>query len=180
MTFLKTILAAAAIAGFATSATAQDTGAYGTLGGDYVNVEGFDTITVTGRLGYNFTENFAVEGQAAFGIIDDSFDEVVEGVAVEANAGVNNSFAGFFKAGLPLDGGLEVFARVGYHFTEFGASAEAEGLTVSDSDSTDGIAVGAGGQYFFDNANGVRLEYTLFDGEGGNADVISLSYVRKF
>ena len=169
MTFLKTILATAAIAGFASTAAAQGTGAYVNLGVDAVE---FDFYNLGGKLGYNFTENFAVEGQASFGI---SGEETL-GVDVD----INNSFGGFIKAGLPLDGGHELFVRGGYHFTQFGLSAG----NASDSLNSDGVALGAGGQYMFDGANGVRLEYTYFDvnadGTSAGGDVFSLSYVRKF
>ncbi len=166
MTFLKTILATAAIAGFATTAAAQDTGAYVNVGVDAVE---FDAYTLSGKLGYNFTENFAVEGQAAFGISDDEDDD-------GDTAGVDNSFGAFVKAGLPLDGGAEIFVRGGYHFTKLGGEIDGDDVSAN----TDGVALGVGGQYMFGGLNGVRLEYTYFDVESVGGDIFSLSYVRKF
>jgi len=43
-----------------------------------------------------------------------------------------------------------------------------------------GIAYGGGIQYNFDEANGLRLGYTANDVDVGTADVLDLTYVRKF
>ncbi len=173
MKFLKTTVAALAITGFAGQAMAQDTGAYVNVGIDAVE---FDSYNLSGKLGYNFTEYFGVEGQAAFGIIDDE----VEGVDI----GIDNSFAAFGTLRFPASETVELFARGGYHFTQVGGSIDGIGASVD----TDGFAAGVGGQYFFTPTDGVRLEYTYYDlnvdddltDDSGSADVFSVSYVRKF
>ena len=48
------------------------------------------------------------------------------------------------------------------------------------SEDLDGFAIGGGVQYNWDELNGVRLGYTYNEADGADADVIDLSYVRKF
>ena len=170
MKFLKIALASAAIAGFASTASAQDGNAYINIGVDAVE---FDAYTLSGKVGYKFTDMFAVEGQAAIGIIDDK--ETIRGI--EAKAGVDSSFGVFGVIRIPTAEGLNLFGRAGYHFTQVSASAGAAELSAD----VDGFAIGAGSEYSWDGVNGVRLEYTYLDGDGdGGSDVVSLSYVRNF
>jgi opacity protein-like surface antigen len=173
MKFLKTVLAATALTAMAATAQAQDSNAYINVGIDAVE---FDSYNISAKIGYNFTQNFAVEGQGAFGVIDDEIEDV--------DVGIDNSFAAFAKASLPLEGGSELFVRGGYHFTQIGGESGGVGASVD----TDGFALGGGGQYMFTDRDGVRLEYTYYDlnvdedltDESGSANVYSLSYVRKF
>jgi len=167
MKFLKTALAMAAMTGFVSTAAAQDTGAYINLGVDAVE---FDAYTISGKLGYKFTENFGIEGQAGFGIIDDD--------TLGVDVGVDSTFGGFLIASFPASENFDLFVRGGYHFTQIGAG--------NFSVDTDGFAVGGGGQYFFTENDGVRLEYTYFDVDTNTnagsfgGDIFSLSYVRNF
>ena len=65
-----------------------------------------------------------------------------------------------------------------YGYDRFEASAA--GTTLGGTDHS--VSYGAGAQYFFGGGpNGVRGDYTRhdFDG-GGDADVWSLSFVRRF
>jgi len=176
MTFLKTTAAILAIAGFSSQAMAQDSGTYINLGVDAVE---FDSYNISAKLGYNINDYFAVEGQAAFGVIDDEIDGV--------DFGVDSSFGAFGVVSLPVAENSELFARGGYHFTQVGGSSDGIGASVD----TDGFAFGAGGQYFFSANDGIRLEYTYYDlnvnsdliddeDDSGSADVFTVSYVRKF
>lgn len=170
MKFLKIALATTALVGFASTASAQDTGAYVNLGVDAIE---FDAYTASVKLGYNFTEYFGVEGQAGFGIIDEEVGNL--------DIGVDNTFAGFGVVRFPAGNNFEIFGRLGYHATKFGV----DGAVNGDLD-TDGFAAGVGGQYFFNGGqNGLRVEYTYLDigsnqGNLGGGDVFSASYVRKF
>ena len=171
MKFLKIALATTAMAGFASTAAAQDSNAYINIGVDAVE---FDAYTLSGKLGYKFTENFAIEGQAGFGIADQSVGNL--------DVGIDNSFGAFAVASLPAGDNFELFARVGYHFTTFGVS----GGNINADLSSDGFAAGAGGQYFFTQNDGIRAEYTYMDintttaGNLGGGNVFSVSYVRNF
>jgi hypothetical protein len=170
--------AALATVGFAGAASAQDTTdttVYGTVG--YANVSADDGADVNlgalqGRLGARFGKYFGVEGELAVGVKDDSFDVLGTNVDVDLKHEV-----GVFAVGnYPITDRLDVFARVGYAWAE----AKAKGGGISDTANLDGIAYGVGGQYFFTDKDGVRLDYTRHDGNDAEADVFGVSYVRKF
>jgi len=174
MKFLKAALAATALTAFATSAQAQDTGAYINLGVDAVE---FDAYSLAARAGYQFTENFSVEGQGSFGIIDDEVQSI--------DVGVDYSVAAFVRGSIPVGEQFSLFARGGYHFTQFGA----EGNGIDDSLDFDGFAYGVGGEYMINDLNGIRADITLYDSSddningvdvSGTSDVYSIAYVRKF
>jgi opacity protein-like surface antigen len=161
MKFLKATLVATAISAFATSAQAQDSGAYVNLG---VQTYEFDTWNLLGRVGYNFSENFGVEADAGLGVADTTVD------GFDVSTPFN--FGGYLVARYPVSQQFEIFGRVGYASTKF---------EVEDESATfDGIAYGGGIQYNFDEANGLRLGYTANDVDVGTADVLDLTYVRKF
>ena len=51
----------------------------------------------------------------------------------------------------------------------------------SDFDfNTDGIAYGTGLEYAFDPKTSVRVDYTVYDFDGPDADSLSLAVSRKF
>lgn len=169
MTILKTAIATAALISFAGAAQAQDGNAYGAIG---VSSYEFDMYGVEAKLGYNFNDYFGVEGQAGVGVISDK--ETVAGTEVKTS--VSHNFAGFGVVRFPASEQFDLFARAGYHTTRLKASTG--GVSVSGSD--DGFAFGGGGQFNINDRDGIRLEYTNYDFDGGNADVVSASYVRKF
>ena len=162
MKFLKIALATAAMAGFASTASAQDSGAYVNVG---VKTYEFDTYNVLGRLGYNFSENFGVEAEGSFGVIgnDDA------GIDVDTKW----DLGAYVVGRIPVSEQFDLFARAGY------TNVNVEVNGVGDA-NFDGFAVGGGIQYNFDAQNGFRLGYTYNEGDGLDADVIDLSYVRKF
>ena len=174
MKFLKIVLAATALTGFAASAQAQDSGIYGNLGAEAVE---FDSYNVTARLGFQFSENFSVEGQGSLGVIDDE----VEGFDV----GIDNSFAAFVRGSVPLSEQFSLFAKGGYHFTQFGV----DGNNIDASLDIDGFAYGGGAEYMLDNKNGLRADVTFLDSDdnningadlSGTVETYSIAYVRKF
>lgn len=221
MKMLKIALAATAFTAMTTAANAQDSGLYVNAGIDAVEFEAYtisgkvgyhfnEYFALEGQLGFgisdeseDFDEVFDIDDFGDFDDIDD-FDDVDEvRVSGSVSAGIDNTFAGFAKFAFPISDQVDIFARAGYHFTQIGVDVDdlvvtVDGTTVSlagaggDVD-TDGIALGAGGQYMFNELNGVRLEYTYLDidevdgvdisgadfGDVGS-NVVSLSYVRKF
>jgi outer membrane immunogenic protein len=168
------LLASLATATLASAASAQDPRF--NVGGGYSRVEigelEFDTFSLRG--GYDFNENFGVETQFDLGIGDDSL--TVAGITADVD--LNYSAAIYGIGRLPVSENANLFARIGYATTELEASAA--GILVSDSD--DGFSFGVGGEYFFDSANGVRVDYTRTDFSDGDeeADSIGISYVRRF
>ena len=169
MKFLKIALATAAVAGFASTAASQDSGVYVNAG---VKTYEFDTYNILGRVGYNFSENFGVEAEGSFGISGDS--ETVFGEEVDFDT--NWDLGAYVVGRYPVTENFDFFARAGYTTVE----VEVSSGNVSDTEDLDGFAVGGGVQYNWDEQNGVRLGYTYNDGDGASADVIDLSYVRKF
>jgi len=169
MKFLKIALATAVMAGFASTVSAQDTGTYVNVG---VKTYEFDTYNILGRIGYNFSENFGVEAEGSFGISGDS--ETVFGEEIDFDT--NWDLGAYLVGRLPVTNNFDLFARVGYSTVEVELSDDNESV----SEDLDGFAIGGGVQYNWDELNGVRLGYTYNEADGADADVIDLSYVRKF
>jgi len=174
MKILKLGLAAMAITGLTVSAQAQDSGVYVNLGGETLE---FDSYALTGRLGYQFTENFSVEGQGGFGVSDDGINGF--------DVGIENSFAAFARAAVPVSEQFNFFAKGGYHFTRFSV----EGNGIDDFLDVDGFAYGGGVEYLFDRKNGLRADITFLDSDddningvdfSGTAETYAITYVRKF
>jgi hypothetical protein len=139
---------------------------YGNLGYSFYNTDigDADLGAVQGRLGARFHRNFGIEGEAAFGVQDDS----IAGVDVE----LDHSLAVYGVGFLPVSDNFDLLARVGYGNTKVSAGPF--------SDSDDSLNYGVGGQWSWDESNAIRGDYTRFDGSDAEADVWSLSYVRKF
>jgi outer membrane immunogenic protein len=170
--FLYTVTAAALLAA---PAMAQDpSNVYGAVSYSQVEADGVDLGAVTGRLGYKINPNFAVEGEASFGVAD---DDLTIG-AVTANVEHEYDAAVYAVGILPVTPNFELFGRLGYGTTEIEASAAG----VSASDSGESWNYGVGANYFIDDRNGIRADWTRrdFTNDGGEADVWSLGYVRKF
>ena len=180
---IATILAATAATaalGFAATAQAQtnvvvDPGVYANIGASAV---GFDSYNISGKLGYEINQFFAVEAQGEIGVIDDDFDV---GGGEEIDIGVDFAIAGFAVGKFPVGQQFDVFGRVGYYYAE--AAADQGDLSVSDD--ADGFAFGGGGQFWLEpeRINAIRAEYTNLDLDSGSLiseDLWTLSYVRKF
>ena len=145
---------------------------------------------VTGRVGARFGQYLGVEGEAAFGLTEseESFNGTISGVPYTADITykMKHELAVYGVGFLPVAPNADLFARlgVGQAESEVSATVRAGGFTetTSEDGSSDFVAYGAGGQYFFDGQNGVRGEYTRFDlsDDGAEFDVFSIAYVRKF
>lgn len=124
------------------------------------------TVRVAGRL----HRYFGVEAEGSLGL--GSSD--IAGVDVK----MNHTIAAFAVAYWPLSENFDLTARLGYGSTEF--ELEFGGTTVTDSFS--GPAAGIGGQYFFDESNGLRMDVTRheYDELDGGFDAVSFAYVRRF
>ena len=169
---MRTLLLAAAMTAAAAGAApafAQEQGGYAGVG--YTHFDGDADISVgaiSGRLGYKFTPNFAVEGEVGFGVKDDNVGPIEVSL---------DNYVGAFGVGfLPLTPQLELFGRIGYAQATIEGSLA--GITV-DSDA-DGFAYGLGGQVSLTERVGLRGEYTRIDGDDGESDTFSASAVFKF
>lgn len=157
-------------------ASAQDTASpqvYGTVG--YANAKDDDANlgAIQGRLGARWGY-FGVEGELAGGVKSD--DVNVGGTNV--NVKLRHQEAIYGVGFLPVSPNLDLFARVGYGNTDIKASSA--GLSTTGHDQS--WNYGVGGQYFFTDKDGVRVDYTRYDFQHGseNADVWGVAYVRKF
>ena len=135
---------------------------------DFDGVE-LDTISLRGR--YMFNERFGAEGQLNFGLGDESVDFGIATADVSLDYGVG----AFAFANLISNEGLNVFGRLGYIHAEI--EADAAGITVSEDDGA--FAAGIGAEFFFDDNNGVRFDYTWADYDD-SANFYGVSYVRRF
>jgi hypothetical protein len=171
--FLYTVAATALFAAPAAMAQVASP-VYGSVSYSNVSAEDVDLGAVTGRLGYKFNPNFAVEGEASFGVSD---EDVTVG-AVTANVEHEYDAAVYAVGTLPVSPNFELFARGGYGTTEIKASAAG----VSATESGESWNYGVGANWFFDDRNGIRADWTRrdFTDDGGEADVWSLGYVRRF
>jgi opacity protein-like surface antigen len=150
-------IAAASVAALVAPGLAHaQEGAY--VGAGYTQFDADDVSVgaVTGRAGYRFHPNFAAEAEASFGVGDD------DGVELDNSVGV-------YGVGiLPVSPEFDLFARVGYHNTEFNAGED------------DGIAYGAGAQWNITERFGIRGEYTRLDSDEEEVDTYGASVVYKF
>ncbi|MBL8771329.1 MAG: porin family protein [Phenylobacterium sp.] len=177
------LIAAASLAAIAAvmPAAAQAQVAAGDNVGAYVNLNlgiadagGADIKAVQGRVGYRFHPNLGVEGELATGLESDT--DTIGGVRV--NQKLKHQAAGYVVGFLPIMPNTDILARVGYGTTKI--RARAAGVSASGSEESWNFGVGA--QHHFDGVNGVRVDYTRyeFDGGPGDADVWTIGYSRKF
>lgn len=126
--------------------------------------------SATARVAARFHRYFGVEAEGSLGL--GSSD--IGGVDVK----MTHTVAAFAVAYLPMSENFDLTARLGYGSTEFEVSTG--GMTVSDS--FNGVALGVGGQYFFDESNGVRMDVTRhqYDELDGGFDAVSFAYIRRF
>jgi hypothetical protein len=149
---------------------------YGTLGYNNFNSDnGADLSAVTGRLGARLTPYFGAEGEVSVGVGGDHTNFASGSQSVH----LNDQYAGYAVGYLPVKPNIDLFARVGFGHTDLHTNAQG----FAADGGADSWNFGAGGQYFFDHANGVRAEYTRQDymcSHCDGADVWSVAYVRKF
>lgn len=172
---MKTLigLAAALTVSVPAAALAQSP-IYGSLGYANDHVADADAGAVQARLGARFIPYLGAEVELSKGV--KSGDGNVSGIPVEVD--VEHQAAIYGVGFLPISPRADLFARVGYGETKL--AFQSGGATRTDRNTS--WNYGAGGQYFFDDANGVRLDYTRHDfmDSSDTADVWSLGYTRKF
>lgn len=157
---LKLVLAASAAvfaAPIALSASAQEANIYVNGGYTKFDGDGAEPDAITGRLGVGFGRHFAVEGEASFGLNDDS------GVELDNQIGL------FGVGKIPLNNTVTLFGRAGVSRTETSPGGDA-----------DGLAYGVGAEFNITEKDGIRLDLTRHDYDDGEFDAYGISYVRRF
>ncbi|MES2343699.1 MAG: porin family protein [Pseudomonadota bacterium] len=177
MKSLIALAATAAVLAIPAAASAQSlspTTFYGSLGYANANIDELNLGAIQGRLGARFGQYVGVEGEVAAGVKEDSV--TITGINVDLK--LKHQVAIYAVGYLPLNPQFDLLARVGYGNSEIEASA----LGSTAADDGDSWNYGVGGQYFFDDKNGVRVDYTRHDfkDSSDNADVWAVAYTRKF
>jgi outer membrane immunogenic protein len=175
------ILAAATLAVFGAAAPvlAQpvlgDVGAYGNLGVGDVNTGSANNGAVTGRVGARFGRYFGVEGELSAGFSNSRSN--IDGV--RSDVSLRDQYAAYAVGFLPVTPNTDLLARIGYGASDLHVTQPMN--TAFNRYETTWNA-GVGGQYFFDHADGVRVDYTreTADRSDLDANVLTAAYVRKF
>ena len=172
---MKTLigLAAALTVSVPAAALAQSP-IYGSLGYANHHLADADAGAVQARLGARFNPYLGAEAELSKGVA--SGDGQISGIPVEVD--VEHQAAVYGVGFLPITPRADLFARVGYGETKINVSTAAGSAT----DRNTSWNYGLGGQYFLDDNNGVRLDYTRHDfmDSSDTADVWQLGYTRKF
>ena len=183
-----------ALLGAAAPANAQSfepvTG-YGTLGYSNLNGGQLNLGAITGRLGARFGSYLGVEGELSVGVNEQNFTysppcaPICElPIILLLRSRLNNS-EGIYAVGyLPLTPDADLFVRAGYGAANYSSASFSRGFNQQS------FNFGAGGQYFFDGVDGVRLDYTREDitqndpigreATSNGVNVWSVSYIRRF
>lgn len=203
----KTLLiatASALVMGGATSAMAQqeDTGFYVGGGYTFMDIEtdddiGDNTNAVTGRVGYQFTPFWSVEGEATFGVDDGEFDyegseddfdfdqnddgDLDDALTAPGELGLDYQGAVFGRFTYPVTDRVDLFARGGYAFTEIDSTITLpDDSTVNIGGSESGPAFGGGAAFDITESSTIRADYTRYEYDDANADAGTVSYEYKF
>lgn len=142
---------------------------YGNLGFGNHLVADAELYSIDGRVGARINNWFGVEGEAGFGVNR-------RGLHRGESVRINNQQALYGVAYLPLTPAFDLFGRLGVGRTDFDYAGPAPQRSPDAS-----YNIGAGGQWFLDPNNGVRVDFTMESfNHQQNADTWGISYVRKF
>lgn len=136
-----------AVASLAPFAIVHADGNY--MGADFAIIDAGDVnpIALGLRFGRNVNPNFAIEGRAGIGIIDDDDG----GIDFEVS-----HYAGLFAKGIiPVSDLFEFYGVIGYSTVKVKASF----LNTSVSDSESDLSFGVGGQYHVGAMSSIHFEY---------------------
>lgn len=163
-----------AVPAIASAQSLSPTTVYGSLGYANANIDDVNLGAIQGRVGARFGQYLGVEGELAAGVKEDSVS--VAGTSVDVK--LQHQAAIYGVGYLPVSPQADLFARVGYGTSKIKASAAG----TSAADDGESWNYGVGGQYFLDDKNGVRVDYTRHDFKDSseNADVWAVGYTRKF
>jgi opacity protein-like surface antigen len=139
--------------------------------------ENFEFPAGTGRVGYHFTDWLGVEGRAGF-TGEDGVGDVDVRIPYFVSALARVGW-------LPADRGFGVYGLAGVTQAKFEASTDFFGIEVGNDETDDGFSFGGGVELYFDERNGLNVEYMRYlDGELDGVDYelnhIGVGYVRRF
>ena len=173
---MKYALATAAALAITGSASAQGfyvEGGYNFLPIDQDEIEA-DLGAITGRAGYDFSENLSAELEAGFGVQDE--EVTIADVETGIDVSLNYLVGAFGKVGAPVTDALNVFARAGIVTAEIEASGGGFNADASDT----GFGYGAGADVELSERFGLRIDYTRYDIEDLEADSFAAAFKVRF
>lgn len=167
----KTMIAGAIIASLtmATAVEAKD-GNYVGFGLSQQSIDGgfydADVMTLDGKVGTYFNENFSGELRVGLGVQDDT----VFGADIE----VDNYYGAYVRFGAPVTDGFYPYAIAGYTNTKVSVSG-------GGSDSESDFSYGVGADMAISNDVDFTVEYMRYlDKDGGEVDGIGVGFKFKF
>ncbi len=152
----------------------------GSAGFTGIDTQGADPIMATLRVGADFGKYVGVEAETSFGLNhqDGHFANI------RSTLSYDDQYAAYAVARWPVLANANLFARVGFGHSDLRVQPLTSPLpSASYVVGADSLNYGAGGEYFFDSKDGVRLDYTRYDFRDRGVDYAntwSVSYVRKF
>ena len=178
----RSLIALAALATISAPAFAQ--GLYADAGYTFINIDvdepgvsgDVDLGARAGHVGYNFSEWFALEGEALIGVQDE--DASFGGI--NASVGLNYLVGAYAKGQVPLGERVNLYARAGLVQAEIEAEVSGGGFSGSDSATESGVGYGAGGEFMLTPALGIRGDYTRYDIDDTEADAFTVAAVFRF
>lgn len=169
---MKTSILLAAAAMIAVlPAAADDNNLYANVGYTHIFADDANFGAIGGRLGYNFSESFAVEGEANFGVLD----ETVNVLGTDIDLGLKQEFGVYVVGKMPVSDQFDMLGRFGYVNAEIEASGG--GVSVSEDDSA--LAYGVAGEFNINESSAIRVGATGYGFDGLDA-AVDVSYVVKF
>lgn len=175
----KTMIAGAIIASLSlVTAVEANEGNYFGVGVTQFNIDDSsfeaDVLTLDGRIGTYFNENFSGEIRAGFGVQDDTINfDLNSSVDYE----MKNYYGAYLRAGVPAGEVFYPYAIVGY--TRGKVEASFMGASASESESD--FSYGLGADFALSNDFDITLEYMNYlDKDGVEVDGISLGFKARF
>jgi len=167
-----TLALAGAACLLATPVLAQDMsnmGLYGTFGYSHIGADdGINFGALTGRIGARIIPQFGVEAEGSLGF--DSDNDGPDKVEMK------HDLTAYLVGALPMTENASLIARLGYGSTNI----ETDGPGGESDDDLEGYRYGVGAEFFFDDANGLRIDFTRINADDIDADAYTVSYVRRF
>lgn len=134
----------------------------------------WDFGVLSGVVGYNFNEIFAIEGRLGLGIQDEEYS----GAFTSAKVSVDHSYSVLGKASWPVMETLSVYGIAGFNKTKYDFKINDAGDNFNDSYSEDGLIYGAGAEIRISSNLSLNFEYAVLPELGDdedNLDVDSIS-----
>lgn len=178
---MKLILVAAlaAAAGAAQAQTLNSPQVYGSVG--YAEKKESDLGAIQLRLAARFGRHLGLEGEFANGVKSRTDNALHTQAPSTVKTTLRHEIAAYAVGYLPLSPKAELFARVGYGQTWYGVDSRSATTALRYKHDDTSFNLGAGGQYFFDEKNGVRFDYVRQDYNNGDVqDVWAVAYTRRF